>query len=531
MLLVNLIAPAVLVAGLLYLEGYEAELIEGELGVLKAQASLVAAALGESASREMGDGRNFEISLDPELSKRLVYRFASPDGPRVRLFLPGSELLVDSRRVIGARGLIQIENLPPPDPASGLERAFNRFYDWLAPIWERFVRRRQLYRERPDQTAIDYPEAVSALAGEIAGAVRRLPDGRLILSAAAPTRRYKQVIGAVLLTKGGDRVAAAVRGVRFDILQMFAGAMFLSFLATLYLASAISAPLRALANAADRTRGRSVFDQIIPDFSKRRDEIGDLSTALRAMTDALRSRMAATEQFAADVAHEIKNPLTSLKSAVETVARVDGETQRARLLAVIQNDVHRLHRLISDISDASRLDAELSREMAEEVDVAGMLRTLVEIQTTALSGDDDAPVLKLEIASSAEGAATAFGVEVRLGQVFQNLIANARSFSPPRGRIDLRLARNDDRIVVTVEDEGPGIPPGKEEAIFDRFYSERPPSEAYGGHSGLGLSISRQIIAAHGGAVTAENRLAPDGSVIGARFAVLLPANGAATSR
>jgi len=524
MLLVNLIGPAILLAGLLYLEGYETELTEREIGVLKAQATLVAEALGETASRARADqrGEASRVELDEELARRLVYRFASPDGPRVRLYALGGPMIVDSRRVVGAGGLIQIENLPPPDPAGGVERAFNRVYDLTAPLWERFVRRRPLYTERQDQTAIDYPEAVSALAGETDGAVRRLPDGRLILSAAAPTKRYKKVIGAVMLTRGGDSVSAAIRGIRFEILKVFAGAMALSALATLYLAGALSRPLRALAGAADRTRGRAALEATIPDFSHRRDEIGDLSQSLREMVASIQTRMTATERFAADVAHEIKNPLTSLKSAVETVARVEGEERRTKLLAVIQNDVHRLDRLISDISDASRLDAELSREQSGPVDIVDLLRTLVEIETTAMEAG--AAAVRLEVAASVKDSAVVEGVEVRLGQVFRNLIANARSFSPPDGRIDLRVARVGERIVASVEDEGPGIPSGKEEAIFDRFYSERPSQEAFGGHSGLGLSISRQIVEAHRGAVSAENRHAPEGGVIGARFVVSLPA-------
>lgn len=522
MLLVNLVGPAVLVAGLLFLEGYEDELIESDISVLKAQATLVAEALGETASAEQSGGGGYQLILDPELARRLINRFASPDGPRVRLFLPDQALLVDSRRVLGAGGLIQIENLAPPDPTGGFERRFNRVYDWIAPVWERFVRRRPVYRERPEQAASDYPEAMIALAGSTAGLARRLPDGRLILSAAAPTKRFKQVIGAVLLSHEGDRVAAAVRSVRYDILRLFGGAVLLSFAATLYLAGAISRPLRALAHAADRARGRTALDEVIPDLSRRRDEIGDLSTALRDMTESIQTRMVATERFAADVAHEIKNPLTSLKSAVETVARVNSEEQRDKLLAVIQNDVQRLDRLISDISDASRLDAELSREEVEPVDVVDILRTLVEIETASL-GEGARAQLRLEAAAALGDGGFVQGVEVRLGQVFRNLIGNARSFSPPEGRIELRATRTDDRIIVSIEDEGPGIPPGKEDAIFERFYSERPSQEAFGGHSGLGLSISRQIVVAHGGSLVAENRLAPDGSIIGARFIVALP--------
>lgn len=527
MLLVNLIGPGVLVAGLLLLQGYENELVESEIGILTAQATLVAEALGESASRERTDGGDYGVALDPILAKRLVNRFANPDGARVRVFLPGGALLVDSRQVLGAGGLIQIENLPAADQASGVERMFNVVYDAVAPIWERFIRRRPLYRERPGQTAVDYPEAVNALAGDTDGVVRRLSDGRLLLSASAPSRRFKQVTGAVVMSQEGDRVAAAVRSVRFDILRLFAGAVLLSVLATLYLAGAISRPLRALAQAADRARGRAALDDVIPDFSRRRDEIGDLSAALRDMTAAIRTRMAATERFAADVAHEIKNPLTSLKSAVETIgivsAQSDGAERQAKLMNIIQNDVERLDRLISDISDASRLDAELSREEAESVDLADMLRALADIETASATGPE-APRLRLEIASGLARGAVVRGVEVRLGQVFRNLVANARSFTPPHGRIDLRAAKAGDRIIISVEDEGPGIPPGKEDAIFERFYSERPEGEAFGEHSGLGLSISRQIITAHSGTITAENRMGPDRSILGARFVVILPA-------
>ncbi|MEL0090221.1 MAG: stimulus-sensing domain-containing protein [Rhodospirillales bacterium] len=530
MLLVNLVGPGILLFGLLYLERYETQLIESELGVLKAQATLVAEALGESAGIEQGSDRGVEAFLQPELAKRLVNRFAGADRPRVRIFTPASGLLVDSRRVLGGTGLIQIENLPPPNSAEGFEAFFNKIYDGITPILERFIRRRPLYSEGPNQIAFDYPEVVSALSGKIDGAVRRLPDGRLILSATSPTRRFKQVIGAVMLSHEGKRVATAVRAVRYDILRVFAIAVCLSFLASLYLGSAISRPLRVLANAVDRNRGRGSLDQSIPDLSPRNDEIGDLSIALREMTEAIKNRMTATEQFAADVAHEIKNPLTSLKSAVETVSRVSDESQRQRLLEVIRNDVDRLDRLISDISDASRLDAEMSREELELVDLLEMLRTLMEIETATLGAPQN-PQLQLDISESLVDGAPVKGVELRLGQVFRNLIANARSFSPKNGRIDLRLSRVGNTYVVAIEDNGPGIPIGKEDAIFDRFYSERPANEAFGEHSGLGLSISRQIVEAHGGSIIAENRRGADNAVIGARFVVSLPAAPGELSR
>jgi two-component system sensor histidine kinase ChvG len=259
---------------------------------------------------------------------------------------------------------------------------------------------------------------------------------------------------------------------------------------------------------------------VIPDLSRRADEIGDLSGALREMTEALWQRLDAIERFAADVAHEIKNPLTSLNSAVETVQRVTDPTQRAKLLAIVADDVRRLDRLISDISDASRLDAELSRAETGPIDLARMLATLVEAHA-ATRASETAPRLVLDAASGAAGIVS--GIEGRIAQVFGNLIANAVSFSPPGGAIRLNLIEQGDGIVVTVEDDGPGLPEGKLEAIFDRFYSERPKGEKFGTHSGLGLSISKQIVEAHGGSICAENRLGPDGRVAGARFIVRLP--------
>jgi two-component system sensor histidine kinase ChvG len=233
--------------------------------------------------------------------------------------------------------------------------------------------------------------------------------------------------------------------------------------------------------------------------------------------------MDAIEHFAADVAHELKNPLSSLRSAVETVARVKEPAQQRKLMAIILDDVQRLDRLISDISDASRLDAEMSRLERSPVAIAGMLATLVDMhQATRADGE---PAIELTLADGEDGRdpLLIWGKESRIVQVFQNLMANAVSFSPPGGSIRIAAARAGDDVEVTVDDDGPGVPPGKLTAIFDRFYSERPAGEKFGTHSGLGLSISKQIVEAHGGRISAENRPAADGSVAGARFTVRLP--------
>ena len=323
-----------------------------------------------------------------------------------------------------------------------------------------------------------------------------------------------------MLSSGSAEIEEELRTVRLELLRIFGVALLVTVLLSFYLAGTIARPIRRLAAAAERARGRRARVEI-PDFTRRGDEIGDLSRSLREMTDALWQRMSAIESFAADVAHEIKNPLSSLRSAVETVARIEDPTNQRRLMAVILNDVQRLDRLITDISDASRLDAELGRLELEPVDIAAMLRALADVHDATRT--NVSPRLVLAIGKSERDLVVA-GIETRLSQVFRNIIGNAISFSEPLGEIRL-AARHDGRaVLVTVEDEGPGIPDEKLSAIFDRFYSERPHGEQFGTHSGLGLSISKQIVEAHRGTIWAENRKDAGGATIGARFSVRLPA-------
>jgi two-component system sensor histidine kinase ChvG len=364
------------------------------------------------------------------------------------------------------------------------------------------------YQEAAIQLAEDYAEVGGALAGDSQGALRADARGRLVLSVAVPVQRYRKVLGALMLSKGGDDVTKAVYARRLDILVVFAIALAATVLLSIYFASTLARPIRRLALSAMQVRYGKGRRFEIPDFTKREDEIGDLSGALREMTDALWSRLDAIEGFAADVAHEIKNPLTSLRSAVETVSRVEDPEQQKKLMSIILDDVQRLDRLISDISDASRLDAELSRAESETVDLALLLETLVEVIGATLPETGPKIILALPHLPDRDGLMVA-GIEGRLGQVFRNLISNAVSFSPPGGTI---------RVMV-----GRGLPEGKLDAVFERFYSERPASEKFGTHSGLGLSISRQIIDAHGGTIHAENRIDPATRKIkGARFVVRL---------
>ena len=512
-LAVNVLALVILVAGLLYLGEYRRSLIETKLESLRIQAELFAAAIGEGAiTPDEGSGQD----LHREIVRQMVRRLVETTENRARLFAVDGRLLADSRRLLGPGGMVQIEELPPPEDDEGLVGAVFDIYDRLMgrlmgsdPVAP--------YRENPVQRASDYTEVSQALTGEGRAAVRSLPQGGMVLSVAVPVQRYKQVLGALMLSKGSRDIDEALLQVRVDILKVFAVALAVTVALSLYLAGTIARPIRRLADAAEQVRQGLSRLHSIPYIAGRGDEIGDLALSLKDMTEALWRRMDAIEAFAADVAHEIKNPLTSLQSAVETAARVKDPDQQRKLMAIIQEDVRRLDRLISDISDASRLDAELSRAELAPVELGPMLATIVEVHEASASPGDCA--LRLECGDGL----VVDGMDSRLAQVFRNLIANAFSFSPAGGGVTIAASGELDSVEVKIDDNGPGFPEGKEETIFDRFYSERPEGEKFGTHSGLGLSISKQIIEAHGGTITAENRHDGEGRVTGARFSVRLP--------
>ncbi|MCB2108439.1 MAG: stimulus-sensing domain-containing protein [Rhodobacteraceae bacterium] len=522
-LAVNLTAPVLLVLGLLFLDEYEQTLVATELEALRTQGELIAASVGEGAvvvETATADFPTFTPSgavriIDAPTARQLVRRLAELAQLRARLFDRNGSQIVDSRLLLGPGGEVQVVDLPPPDE-SMLEEIWHRVYD---ATFGRFAYDNDIeaYVERPGAGAQDYPEVVKALeSGEADQRVRRRADRQKILTVAVPVQFYKQVVGVVFVSRDGRNIDARLFAVRGSILAMFGWVLGLTVLTSAYLAGTIARPLRVLAEAAEHVRHGKNRRHPIPDLSGRRDEIGELSAALREMTESLWARLDAIERFAADVAHEIKNPLTSLRSAVETVSRVKDPEQQKRLMGIILDDVTRLDRLISDISDASRLDAELSRAEMEPVSVARLLSALAEVHNA--SDEPDKATVDLDVA--ADDPLTVGGIEGRLGQVFRNLIGNAASFSPPKGKITVRGYRDGHAITVEILDQGPGIPAGKERTIFERFYSERPSAEKFGTHSGLGLSISKQIVEAHQGSISAGNRR--DGP--GARFVVNLPA-------
>jgi len=543
-LFLNMAPPVILVAGLLYLDDYRNTLIDNEFASLVTQGRIFAAALGTAATvvqqpGSVSDGAaDDEERLSREIAPTILRRLVEPTRVRARLYSGDGELIADSR-VLGAAGVaVEIAPLPPPRPPSDpLLAAFNAAYDFILN-WLPSGADLPPDREQPNALLHELHEAEAASRGEIGTALRaratsgRPQEAKMTLYAAVPVQRFKQVLGVLLMTTDSREIENSLRAVRLDILQVFAAALAVTVLISFYLARTIARPVRRLALAAERVRrgGQVVAAGIrasgpltgraaIPDMSARGDEIGDLSLALGDMTEALWRRLDAIERFAADVAHEIKNPLTSLKSAVETAARVQDPARQRKLMQVILDDVSRLDRLIADISDASRIDAELSREETHPTDIGRLLATLVDIHGAA--DDPGAPRLGLELAAPEELIVPA--LEDRLGQVFRNLITNAISFSPPRGTIRILAVRREAVVEVCIEDEGPGIPEDKLEKIFERFYSERPSGEKFGTHSGLGLSISRQIVTAHGGSIRAENRRDAGGRVVGARFLVRLP--------
>ncbi len=524
-LLVNALPLALLVATLLYLDQYQNGLLEAEVFALREQARIFAGALGESAVRaEAPDNPK----LVPELARPLLRRLTEPTpNAEARLYAPDGQIVADSRVRQGTGGAVTTEPLPPAASRGPLLAAVGWAYDRVLAILPHDTPKPLVVDITPTAAGLDWqPDVKEELrlsntdnSREMPPYIRRTRDDRLLVTVAEPVERDHHTVGIILLTREAREVDASLFTVRVSILGLFSLALVLTVLLSWYLSLTIARPILRLAGAAAQMReGKGRTGTVPEPLVRRRDEVGALASALSASAAALWARMDAIERFAADVAHEIKNPLSSIRSAIETMRRVEDPGQQKRLLAIIADDVTRLDRLISDISDASRVDAELSRAATEPVDVAPILATLKEINDA--TRDDDDPVVVLDAPAS---GLVVQAVEDRLVQVLRNLIGNAHSFSPPNGRVGLRARETGGVVEISVEDDGPGIPEDRLEHIFDRFYSERPKGERFGQHSGLGLSISRQIVEALGGRVSAENRRDASGRVIGARFVVRLP--------
>jgi two-component system sensor histidine kinase ChvG len=542
----NLIGLAILVSGILYLNQFRAGLIDAKVQSLLTQGEIIARAIAASAGVDTdevpldpeklleaeqseagaaGDAlpTSLEFTIDPERAAPILRPLVKPTGSRARIYNQDGALILDSDTFY-SRGEVLRYDLPPPSAEEP---------DALTRFWQAVkTRMRQydlpLYTEIGGANGLAYPEVATALTGTSVPIVRINDKGEMVVSVAVPIQRMRAVLGVLLLsTRGGD-IDNIVAAERWGIVRVSLFAAAITIVLSVILANTIAGPVQRLAAAAERVRHSVKARAEIPDFTDRTDEIGHLSGALRDMTNALYKRIDAIESFAADVAHELKNPLTSLRSATETLPLVKNEESKQRLLEIIQHDVMRLDRLISDISDASRLDAELAREDAKPVDMAELIRNTVSLFNDIHRGDTQGVTFEIAYAPGAHPY-RATGHDSRLSQVIVNLLDNAISFSPPGGRVNVATRRTGAEIQIAVEDEGPGIPEENLERIFERFYTDRP-QESFGQNSGLGLNISRQIVVAHGGRLYAENRPLPGAAGAGgrkcggARFVIRLPA-------
>ncbi|MCK9544177.1 MAG: sensor N-terminal transmembrane domain-containing protein [Novosphingobium sp.] len=493
---VNVIALGLLAGSLFYIDSYRNQLLGQRFILASHEAQITAQALAPASNSRR---------------RKLMAAIGAEQQLRLRYFSPNGKLIVDSFELDDPSFAFVT-----PDDLKWYERAgqsIDRITDTLigAPEIEAYV-------EPEDKTAAAWPELKEARDGGAVVVRQRLaPDGTPVINAAIPVGEKGETL---LTTRNARDVTQTIRDARQTLAIIVGTALAVSILLSLFLARTIIVPLRQLVRAAVRVRLGRDREVVVPRLPERRDEIGHLARAVSDMTAALRARIDAVESFAADVAHEIKNPLASLRSAIESLEKVEDPALREQLTAIAAFDVKRIDRLVTEISDASRIDAELSRTTFEPVDMHRLVSALV------AERDSRSANAACEVIVTREGWGDSYvpGDPARLERVIENLLDNAVSFSPSEGRIEIEIRRADDRVLVSIRDEGPGIPEDTREKVFERFHSLRPAGEAFGGHSGLGLAIARTIVEAHDGALSAHGREDGQG---GARLVIDLPAWGA----
>ena len=512
----NVIAFLVLIGGVMWVQSSRIGLVEERIAGIRDEALIVAGALAEYAAD--ADRRTIEVNQAEPLLRQLI----APTHLRARVYGTTGRLALDTRNLL-ARNVVTTEELPPPAPSNPVLAFFDRTIASAQHLYDGLMGVRPLAHLEPyfeaGRDGRVYSEVNQALMSENASSVRVNEQDKLVISVAVPIRRFATLYGVLMLTTESGDIDDILKAERTALVEVFAVAFVALLLSAVYLAGFIAQPILRLAAAAERVRRGRAGRYEIPTMEERNDEIGELADSLSAMTRALYERIDAIESFAADVAHELKNPLTSLKSAVEMFERTKDPDNRERLVQVIRNDVKRIDRLITDISDASRLDAELSRGHSEPINLAKLLDTIVDIYT----GMDVPRGVRIRFAENSDKSAFVQGIGTRLGQVFRNLIDNAISFSPDNGTVLVTAKGVNGHVHASIEDDGPGVPEDDLERVFQRFYTERPAEHGFGKNSGLGLAIARQIVASHGGRIWAENKYDKDGTRAGARFVVELP--------
>ena len=544
--LINILGLVILALGILYFNLYRQSLINARVQSLMVQGQIIAAAIAGSATADtssivinpdqlddktqgdqtLQDQTNLDFPISPETAGPVLRRLLANTTIRAQIIDSGGNLLVDSMSLYGGNEIVENDIRQPEQTKlqtawKFITRPVDRLFAYDYPV--------HLDYAMDNNQAI--PEVAAALNGATVSVVRLNVNHEIIVLVSVPVQRFRQVLGALVLSTKGGEIDAVIGAERRVVLLTFGFAALVALMLSALLAGTIAQPIRRLSAAAVRVR-RGINKRIeIPDFTSRKDEIGQLSGSLRDMTNALYQRIEAIEAFAADVSHELKNPLTSLRSAVETLSFVKTDEQRNRLIEIVVHDVKRMDRLITDISDASRLDAELARAEIHPVDLAKLLGSIVGLANETAKLNQAEILLVVQPVTdkfSAEAKYKVLGNDSRLGQVFRNLIDNARSFTADGTKITARLRRIGETVEIRVEDSGPGIQPENLERVFERFYTDRP-QQSFGRNSGLGLAISRQVVDAHKGRIYAENRLGKadekgEKPILGARFVVRIPA-------
>jgi len=518
----NVIALIMLLLGVIYLGQYQNELIEAKLQTFNDKVNLISTAIAETTTTS--------TQLSNTKTIQMAKRFGTLLNQRIYIFDKNGNLIVDSARMGNHNEIIHSN--PPTQKTNKIPSPLKKMAKWIISIIPQKASLPQYYYASSPHAA-DYIDAKQALKGTNSISAWHDHTKKIILSAATPIIQNKNIIGAVLVTRKADDIEEDIGAVWRNIIFIFIGTLILTIFLSIYLSGLIARPLMRLAKAAEHVRTDRGRKTEIPDLSNRHDEIGELSVALRGMTEALNDRMDTIESFAADVSHELKNPLTSIRSAIETLSLIKDEKDKNQLMNIIQHDLQRIDRLISDISNASRLDSELTRETLERVDLHQLLHELISIYKDPLKRTDQnqdtnnnqITINNIRITLNLMKGQNIIipGIKSRLMQVFENVITNAVSFSPPNTEITIQTHLHINKAHITISDQGPGIPETKLETIFKRFYSERPNHEDYGNNSGLGLSICRQIITALNGEIFAENIKDTAQDTTGSKFTVILP--------
>ena len=528
----NLLGLMVLFIGVLYLSQFNVWLIDAKRESLQSQSRIIAGAIASSLAREDARDRaagvqfspesdpfaDLTLTLGPERVMPVLRRLLAGTENKARVYDRKGNLVAHSSQILPPGGLLSTN-------AKGEIINRPKTKNFWTRLRERFLGTDlRVYKELGDANGQLYPEVRKALGGKSEALLLLTGSGKQIVSVATPIKLAGAVQGVLLLSTRPGEVDEALAEERLGIFALAFVALCAAMLASFLLARTVAGPMRALSRAAESVTRNIRAQQDLPDFAEREDEVGQLGRSYRAMTAALYKRIEASEKFAADVAHELKNPLTAARSTAESLTYAKTDQQRDALVVQIQEELKRLNKLITDVSNASRMDAELALHTPEPVDLAVIVKGVSETFQDLISGTGKRLDLSFDAALAGDEAFVVGGHEGRLAQVLTNLIDNALSFSPDGGTVDVSLTRVDGEVLLSVSDEGAGIEADKLETIFSRFYTYRPTDEgSRGNNSGLGLSISNEIVNAHGGRIWAENR-GGDGERSGARFVVSLPA-------